>query len=222
MCGRFALFTEAADLVEQFGIEPLPVYAPRYNIAPSQPLLTVVFEDGNRRADWFNWGLLPSWAKDPKASKRPINARAETVAEKPSFRAAYRRRRCLVPASGYYEWVKVAGAKQPYYIEASDAACFAIAALWEYWERDGSAIITTALLTSAANDNLAAIHHRMPVVINPEHYALWLDPHAAASDIDPLLQPSTTGFNFYPVSTRVNSPANDSVECIEQVVTDAT
>jgi putative SOS response-associated peptidase YedK len=217
MCGRFALISDPAELAEQFGAELPARFAPRYNIAPSQALLSVRMEHGERRSALLQWGLLPSWAKDASASRRPINARAETVAEKPSFRAAYRRRRCLVPADGYYEWRSEDGRKQPYFIYRRDRASFAMAALWEYWEQDGSAIETCALLTCAANQIIAPVHHRMPVIIDSTDYSVWLDPAAGSTHVAHLLQASSDEtLAYYPVSTRVNLPANDSVECIEE------
>lgn len=222
MCGRFALFAEPDDLLAQFGIEPPEAYAARYNIAPSQPVLAVVEREQQRTVDLLSWGLLPSWSKDPSGSRRPINARAETVAEKPSFRAAFRRRRCLVPASGYYEWQKIAGGKQPVYIDRTDRSCFAIAGIWEYWERDGNVVVSLALLTCAANAALAPVHHRMPVIIEPDNFALWLAADAPAPDLQRLLAPAPAhNFATRNVSRRVNSPANDSPACVLPEAADA-
>ncbi|MGR8919921.1 MAG: SOS response-associated peptidase [Gammaproteobacteria bacterium] len=215
MCGRYALISDATELAEAFGVEMPPVFAPRYNIAPSQPVLIVRASERGREADIVEWGLLPSWSKDPRSARRPINARAETVAEKPSFRAAWRRRRCLVPANGYYEWAKRPGGKQPYYIHRRDDAPFAIAGIWEAWERDGNRIESCALLTCAASERLAAVHDRMPVTLAPAAYALWLG-EASDGDAAALLTPAPDdAFELRAVSTRVNAPANDSPECLE-------
>ena len=216
MCGRFALISDGRTLAEHFGVEISFALAPRYNIAPSQPLLVVRDDNGTRLVDHLSWGLVPSWSKDASASRRPINARAETVTEKPSFRNAYRRRRCLVPADGYYEWTKTEAGKQPVYIHPVNPGPLAIAGLWEYWERDGSAIVSCALLTCAANTGISAIHHRMPVLIPPEEYTRWLDHSDERSLPDDLLVPAASGrLAFHPVSKRVNSPGHDSAACIE-------
>ncbi|MGB1885486.1 MAG: SOS response-associated peptidase [Gammaproteobacteria bacterium] len=215
MCGRFALVSDGRAVAEQFGAEIPFALAPRYNIAPSQPLLVVREAQGGRLVDHLSWGLLPSWSKDAGAARRPINGRAETVSEKPSFRNAYRRRRCLVPASGYYEWVKQAESKQPVYIYPRQSTLMAIAGLWEYWEQDGNAIQSCALLTCAANQAISSLHHRMPVIIAAENYERWLD-HKSERDLpDELLAPAPEHLlGFHYVSKRVNSPANDSPECI--------
>lgn len=216
MCGRYALISDPAELAAQFDIAPPSRYAPRYNIAPSQPVLLVRNEDQRRASALLQWGLLPSWSKQAAASRRSINARAETVAEKPSFRAAFRRRRCLVPADGYYEWAARDGTKQPYFIYRADRAPFAIAGLWEYWERDGNVIESCALLTCAANGFLSRVHQRMPVLIEPKNYALWLSAETRPAELSDLLMPANDDiFALHAVTKRVNSPANDSRECIE-------
>lgn len=216
MCGRFVLHSDATTLAAQFGVTLDFAPTPRYNIAPSQPLLAIRDHEHRREATHLNWGLLPGWAKDAATARRPINARAETVADKPSFRNAWRRRRCLVPADGYYEWVKQAGGKQPVYISATDGGCFALAGLWEYWERDGSAIESCCLLTCAANSALAPYHHRMPVIIEVADYATWLARDAAPGDLTPLLAPAAPDrLRLHAVSKRVNSPAHDEPACIE-------
>ncbi len=220
MCGRFALSSDAETLAAEFDVAPPEQLAPRYNIAPSQPLLAVGALPDERVTTLFEWGLLPSWSKTVAGARRPINARAETVAGKPSFRAAFRRRRCLVPADGYYEWKALAGGKQPYYIHRADERCFAIAGIWEHWERDGAVIQSCALLTCAANDTLAAVHDRMPVIVAHEDYAAWLDPATPADSLARLLAPAADhAFALHAVSKRVNSPANDSRDNIRPVDT---
>lgn len=216
MCGRYALSAEAADIAAEFEVMLREPLAPRYNISPSQPVLVIREEVATRIATLLSWGLLPSWSRDAAMRGRLINARAETAASKPSFRSAYKRRRCLVPASGYYEWRATEGGKQPYYIHPADGGMFAIAGLWEHWERDGTVIETCALLTSAANDRLAAVHDRMPVVIARDAYAAWLDPTSSNAVLEPLLAPAPSArFTFHAVSRRVNSPRHDDRDCIE-------
>jgi putative SOS response-associated peptidase YedK len=216
MCGRYALISDPAELAAQFDVAPPSAFAPRYNIAPSQPVLLVRNENQRRTSACLQWGLLPSWSKEATAGRRPINARAETVAEKPSFRAAFRRRRCLVPADGYYEWAARDGTKQPYFIYRDDRAPFAIAGLWEYWERDGNIVESCALLTCAANGFLSRVHHRMPVLIEPKNYALWLSAETRPDALGDLLTPANDDiFALHAVTKRVNSPANDSQECID-------
>lgn len=218
MCGRFALTAPAPLLEQQFDVELGGPVAPRYNIAPSQPVLIVRRNVAAREAVLVSWGLVPFWADAPGTGARMINARAETVAGKPAFRAAFRRRRCLVPASGYYEWQARASGKQPWFIHPAASACCAIAGVWEHWERDGSVIESCALLTCAANARLHAIHDRMPVVIAPRDYAPWLDEATPATDLAPLLAaPADDAFALHPVARRVNSPRNDDAHCIEPV-----
>jgi putative SOS response-associated peptidase YedK len=174
MCGRYSLTTPTEALVALFAAGPLEGFSPRYNIAPTQLVPAVRMSEGERAWAWLRWGLIPSWAKDPAIGNRMINARAETVADKPAFRAALRRRRCLLPADGFYEWEKRDGAKQPYHIALADRAPFAFAGLWEHWQGD-EAIESCTILTTAANRRLAPIHPRMPVILAPEHYDIWLD-----------------------------------------------
>jgi putative SOS response-associated peptidase YedK len=178
-------------------------------------------EDGERRLDLLRWGLIPSWAKDPAVGARTINARAETVAEKPSFRAAFRRRRCLVLADGYYEWRKEGSKKQPYYIRMRDEAPFAFAGLWEYWSPgdDAETLETCTLITTEANELTRAIHDRMPVILPPDAYEVWLDPEL---DDRPrllsLLRPyESQALIADPVSTHVNNPKHDDPECVQVV-----
>lgn len=214
MCGRFTLTAVPEDLRAIFeGLEIPDEFAPRYNIAPSQPVAVISNQQPNK-LDFFVWGLIPSWAKDPKIGSRMINARAETLAEKPSFRAAYKRRRCLILADGFYEWQKVAGQKQkvPHYIQLKSQQPFAMAGLWEYWQSaDGSEINSCTIITTQPNSLLAKIHNRMPVILAPDTYPLWLSESEQSRDaLDPLLVPyPDSEMQHYPVSTLVNSPAND-------------
>jgi len=214
-------------LVEQFDIglesaRQLPLFEPRYNIAPTQDVLVVrERERGEREAAMLRWGLVPSWAKELQAGAPLINARAETVAEKPAFRTALRRRRCLIPADGFYEWQKASGAaargkKQPYYIHRRDERPFAFAGLWERWT-GGPEVESCTIVTTSANNTLSALHDRMPVILSEEDYALWLDPAVEdAAAVTPLLVPAAeVVLVAEPVSTHVNRVANDDPQCIE-------
>ena len=220
MCGRFTLFAPGNELARMFGVDAVPQVEPRYNIAPSQPVMSVRIspERGGREFSPLRFGLIPSWAKDPSIGDRMINARAETVAVKPSFRSAIRRRRCLVPADGFYEWQRAPGRKQPYYIRFRDGRPFAIASLWERWEGpDGSAVESCALITTAANDAISPMHDRMPVILASKDFDPWLDPSVPADDaILSLLRPfPADGMTAFPVGLQVNNPNVDRPSCIE-------
>lgn len=222
MCGRYMLARDAQSLAEEFGIAAPAHLAPRYNIAPTQPTLIVREEEKRRVATLVRWGLVPFWADDLAIGQRMINARAETVADKPAFRAAFRRRRCLVPADGYYEWQTRSGRKQPYWISATDARCFALAGLWEHWQRDGNELQTMSLLTCAANQRLREIHDRMPVIIARRHYATWLAAASPLAALQALLKPAADEtVVMRAVSTRVNSARNDGPDCIEPLAQNA-
>lgn len=222
MCGRFALLTTNEGLAEAFDISPdsvaeIPAAVERYNIAPTQPVAAVrLDESGARELTFFHWGLVPSWAKDPSFGSRLINARSETVAEKPSFRTAFKRRRCLIPASGFYEWRKENGRKQPIFIHPRDAAIFALAGLWESWQDpEGGVLQSCTILTTTPNNLVAPIHNRMPVIIAPEDYSMWLDPGERPELGLHLCRPyAAEKMAAYPVSTVVNNPRNDTAECI--------
>ena len=222
MCGRFTLRTPAHRLAEAFGVDALPNLAPRYNIAPTQDVVAIRRGDDGRELAMLRWGLIPGWAKDPAIGARMINARAETVAEKPSFRAAFRQRRCLIAADGFYEWRKTAEApkapKQPYYIRLESDAPFAIAGLWERW-RDpaGATVESCTLITTVANRELASIHHRMPVILAPADYDAWLEPRpASAAALHDLLRPYPgAAMTAIPIGRHVNNVRNDDPACIE-------
>ncbi|MBU4225558.1 MAG: SOS response-associated peptidase [Chloroflexi bacterium] len=219
MCGRFALTVDPTDLQEAFPEFTFPgQFAARYNIAPTQPVL-VIPNDGAGRADFFVWGLIPSWAKDPSIGARMINARAETLAEKPAFRAAFRYRRCLILADGFYEWQAQVGskAKIPHYIRLKSGRPFAFAGLWEDWHApDGSQVKSATIITTQPNDLMTRLHNRMPVILPPDACARWLEPAPRQpADLQGLLTPyPSEEMSAYPVSTLVNSPANDRPECI--------
>ena len=222
MCGRFTLRTDPETLTETFPGFTTPApdeMAPRYNITPSQGV-PVVPNNGDKTVEFFKWGLIPSWAKDPKIGNRMINARAETVAEKPSFRTAYKRRRCLILSDGYYEWRSDPGSKTktPIYIRLKSEKPFAFAGLWEAWSPniDDDPLLSCTIITTSPNSFLETIHHRMPVILEPDDYDRWLDPsEQTPKQLDGLLKPYPgEEMMAYPVSRFVNRPSNDSPECI--------
>ncbi len=220
MCGRFTLFDTAASLAEAFEVAEVPSLSPRYNIAPSQAVTAVRIppSGGAREVVLLRWGLIPSWAKDPSLGDRMINARAETAAGKPAFRSAIRRRRCLVPASGFYEWKRTNGRKQPYYIRRPDGKPFAFAGLWESWEGPGQAVVESCtILTTSANELLLPIHDRMPVIVSPADYDLWLSPEVRdPAELARLFRPCPPEeMTAFPVGTAVNNPKTDSPQLIE-------
>ncbi len=213
MCGRFLLSDPEAVIRDLFGVEPPPGLAPRYNIAPSQEV-PVARRRGTARDPeiaMLRWGLVPRWARDPSIGTRLINARAETAQEKPSFRSALRRRRCLVPADGFYEWQRVTGGKQPWLIRRRDRSGFAMAGLWERWRGPGGPLETFTILTTRPNSVVAPLHDRMPVIVAPEQFHLWLDPEIEDPEaLRPILAPAPAAdLEAYPVRTLVNDPAND-------------
>jgi putative SOS response-associated peptidase YedK len=218
MCGRFSLSSAPELLARHFDLEQPPDLAPRFNIAPMQDVATVRAPEagGKRVLELRRWGLVPRWAKDPTIGNRMINARAETVAEKPAFRDAFRLRRCLVPADGFYEWAAGSAPRQPYHIQLVDGSPFAMAGLWERWSRPGGEEIESCtLLTTSANQRIAELHHRMPVILEPESYDLWLDPTLRdAEPLLPLLCPlAGERIRFHAVSRRVNNPKHDDSSC---------
>lgn len=219
MCGRFTLAAKPTALATLFELDDILELAPRYNIAPTQPVAAVRLapHTTKREFTYLTWGLIPSWAKDIKMGSRMINARSETVAEKPAFRAAYKRRRCLIPADGFYEWQKLDGRKQPQFITMNDRKPFAIAGLWEHWESvEGSVIQSCTLLTTTPNAVVEPLHNRMPVILHPEDYNEWLYPDTDPGLLRHLLRPyPAEKMMAYPVSTYVNSPANDTPVCIQ-------
>ena len=224
MCGRYTQSKSAEIIAKAFQIDNVSDIKPRYNIAPTQSVLTVLqpSASANRQGKILHWGLIPSWAKDRKMASKLINARAETVAEKPAFRSAFRKRRCLVVADGFYEWQPQENKKQkqPFYFRLSDGEPFAFAGLWEHWQdATGEEIESCTVLTTEANDLMRPIHNRMPVILEPANYELWLDPEAIKPELlQPLLHPyPAEEMTAYPVSTAVNKPVNDSAECINSI-----
>jgi putative SOS response-associated peptidase YedK len=219
MCGRYTVIASPETIRALFGYQEQPNFPPRYNVAPTQPIAIVRLVEGKRHFALVRWGLLPSWVKDPKTFTLLINARGETAAEKPAFRAAMKRRRCLIPADGFYEWKAVGGRKQPYFIRAKSGEPFAFAGLWETWTGpNGEELETAAIVTTTANRTLAAIHDRMPVIVPPAAFDLWLD----SDTVDPttasaLIAPAPENLlEAFPVSTQVNRTANDNPKLVEE------
>ncbi len=220
MCGRYTLVTPVNKLAEQFEIDEFPsaTITSSYNIAPTQEVAAVLVEEEKRKLEMLKWGLIPSWADGPGIGNKMINARAETVSEKPSFRKAFKDRRCLILTDGFYEWQRTPDGKQPYYIRMKDGSPFAFAGLWEAW-RDEEEIRSCTIITTKANELVGEVHHRMPVILPPEDYELWLDPEFEEKEaLTSLLRPYTSGdMEAYPVSRWVNSPSNNAPDCIESV-----
>ena len=219
MCGRFSFTQPEKVVTEVFQLASVPSLSPRYNIAPTQLVPTILTNSDNRKRQlkMLRWGLIPSWSKDMKIGAKLINARAETVAEKPSFRAAFKRRRCLILADGFYEWQHQEKKKQPFYFRLQDQQPFAFAGLWEHWEKEAGEIIETCtIITTEANDLMRSIHDRMPVILDPKNYDLWLDPELQEREIlQSFLQPyQSEAMTVYPVSTKVNNAKVDSADCI--------
>ena len=223
MCGRFTLTADPSDLQEavnwvDFGNADI---SPRYNIAPSQGI-PVVTNDGKKKLDFFTWGLVPHWAKDPKIGFRMINARSETVATKPSFRNAFKKHRCLIPSNGFYEWKGTKGQKQPMFLTLPDGGPFAFAGLWEIWDNRGkeqTPYRSCTILTREASESVKPIHHRMPVILKPEAYDIWLDPDNQNIDsISAVIQRQIyTELTSIPVSKQVNSVKNNGPENIQAI-----
>lgn len=216
MCGRFAFYSPSEATAALFGVTTSTEVVPRYNIAPTQFVAAVRRGEQNTpELAMLRWGLVPFWAKDPSIGNRMINARSETVAEKPSFRSAYRKRRCLILADGFYEWSKAADGKTPYFISRADGSPFAFAGLWESWSSEDSdeSLESTAIITAAASDFMAQLHQRMPVVIHPDLADRWLDgdPELLTEVIE-----NSPEFRAWPVDRRVNNARNEGAELIDR------
>ncbi len=216
MCGRFTLHHSTEDIAERFGVEQVLMdLVPRYNIAPSQPVSAIVQHE-SRTLERFKWGLVPSWAQDPAVGNRMINARSESASEKPAFRDAFRRHRCLIPASGYYEWKRVRERSLPQYIYRADEDPFVMAGLWEQWNAPGGAVVRTcAVLTTEPNPFAAAIHNRMPAILTGEDGERWLDSHSDVSVLQSLLHPyAHDDLAAHEVGVGVNKAGFDDPTCV--------
>lgn len=224
MCGRYTLTASPEAIRNFFRYAEQPNFPPRYNIAPTQPIAVVRLINRQRQFALMRWGLLPSWVKDPKSFSLIVNARGEGVLDKPAFRAAMKRRRCLIPADGFYEWKAGGPRKQPYYIHAKSGEPLAFAGLWETWTGpNGEELDTVAIITTDANRTVNLLHDRMPVVVPPEAFDLWLDSdNVDATTAAALIMPAPDGLlEVWPVSTDVNRVANDNAHLIEQVAEQA-
>ena len=217
MCGRYSLSASSETIVEHFQLLRQLRFQPSYNIAPSQKILSIVeLDDQSRKAVKLFWGLVPSWSKDTKNSSHLINARAETVREKPSFRAAFKHRRCLIPADGFYEWAKNADRKQAFHIHRADNQLFAFAGLWEQWQHETDTLYSCTIITAAATELMQPIHDRMPVIIPQERYHQWMDKSANPEQAFALLDNAAyTEMTTTPVSDWVNNPRHDDERCIQ-------
>ena len=220
MCGRFTLRCPAKEVADLFSVLDMPALTVRYNIAPSQPVLCVGQNAGKRAAGFMRWGLVPEWAGDPEGGTKLINARAETVASKDTFRDAFRKRRCLIPADAFYEWKAEGRGKQPYLFQRPDGKPFAIAGLWERWlPANGPQLLTCCLITTTPNTVAKQVHNRMPVVFTEEGaFAAWLDPKATPADLQPLLKPAPDeALAVVKVSKAANDARFDGPECVQTI-----
>ena len=221
MCGRYLLISPVEAMRRYFDVGGLMNLPPRYNIAPTQDAPVVrLDQEGRRELIQMRWGLVPPWAKDLSMGARCINARSESVAEKPAFRDAFRRRRCLVPTDGFFEWQKQGKSRQPWWIGPTGGGSMALAGLWERWRApDGSVVRTYAVITTEANDLVAPLHDRMPVAVAPEEFAPWLDPETPPERLQEMLRPfPSERMSAHPVSRRLNDARNDDPDCIAPIV----
>ena len=224
MCGRFVQNSPIETLQQNFNIRTIaPDIIPNYNVAPTQKILAIIKHDNENKLERLHWGLVPFWAKDISIGFRMINARAETVSQKPSFRNAFRKRRCLIPADGFYEWKGEKGNKQPYYVFTSSDNPFAFAGLWESWtdkkSDEGSVYKFCTIITTSASESIREIHHRMPVILNPKFHEKWLNSEIQdPKELEIILQDGIThDIKYYPVSTLVNSVKNNDPNCIKPI-----
>lgn len=217
MCGRYQLTATPESIAEHFQLHRLPRFESSYNIAPARKILTIVeLDDHSRKAVNLFWGLVPSWSKDTKNSSHLINARMETVREKPSFRSAFKHRRCLIPTDGFYEWQKLEVGKQAFHLHRQDNQVFAFAGLWEQWQHETETLYSCTIITTAANQLMQPIHDRMPVIISPDDYQKWLDKTDEGDHAFGLLgDQSYDLMAATPVSDWVNNPLHDSERCIQ-------
>jgi len=221
MCGRYVIFSLALELESYFNTEP-PAFelTPNYNVAPTREVPVILQQDGARQIKKRHWGLVPFWAKDTTIGSRMINARVETLASKPAFKAALKHRRCLIPANGFYEWAARPGGKQPYYFHLPSSEPMAFAGLWEIWKPgEGEPYKSCTIITTEASESVRDIHDRMPLILKPEAFGHWLDPENKNPDrIEILLKTGlVTDLGQYPVSRLVNRVENNSAECIRRI-----
>jgi len=216
MCGRYNLLATPEQVIDMYQLHRLPRYETSYNIPPGQKILTIVqLDDGSYKAVYLHWGLIPHWAKERKISHNLINARAETIAEKPAFKSAYQQRRCLIPATGFYEWQKTEQGKQAYCISRPDQQLFAFAGLWEYWEHDRETVYSCTIITTTANQLINPIHSRMPVIISHNNINHWLDKQAPRETTQQLLaSDGYDGMALKQISDWVNSPSHNDKNCL--------
>lgn len=221
MCGRYALYALPEEIRSRFGLNSAPHYLPSYNVAPSQTILGVAMgPEGEHLLGRYRWGLIPHWAKEI-GRYSTINARSETVASKPAYREPFREHRLLIPASGYYEWKQQGDGKQPYFIHPRDNQLLAFAGLWDRWRPPtghGETLVSAAIIVTEANSDTRSVHERMPVILSPDHWDIWLDPEQQNTDtLEALLRPAPAGtLDAYPVSTAVNSPRNNQAELLRR------
>ena len=215
MCGRFTLKTPERVKFDALNTYDPDDLVPRYNIAPSQNVLTILERNSEREATFLRWGLIPFWSKEPKGF---INARAETVEQKPAFNESFQRRRCLIPADGFYEWERNGKISQPYYFQMKDQAPFAFAGIWDRWKSDGDWITSCAIVTTKANELLATVHHRMPVIVPPESHDLWLNEESRSTDLKEILMPfPASEMTSHAVSRDVNDTKTDGEHLLQPV-----
>ncbi|MBO0347627.1 SOS response-associated peptidase [Phormidium pseudopriestleyi FRX01] len=221
MCGRFSFYQAPETVAELFQLAGIPQIKPRYNIAPTQSVSTVLQQEETqeRQFQMMRWGLIPFWAKDVKMGAKLINARSETVSEKPSFRSPFKHRRCWILADGFYEWETTDSGKQPFYFQLKDGEPFAFAGLWERWQSpEGESIESCTILTTEANELMSRIHVRMPVILSPTSRDRWLDSATPPEELHPLLTPyDSQEMIGYPVSRMVNTPKTDSPDCVQRI-----
>lgn len=225
MCGRYTLTSKGDEVALLFDLSEIPSLPPRYNLAPTQEaaVVRVPASGAPRHLDFLRWGLVPYWADDPKIGNRMINARSEGVADKPAYRSSFRKQRCLIPTDGFYEWKKEGKLKQPYHIRRKDRQPFAFAGLWSRWrpkEGGGEPLETFTILTTDSNELIRPLHDRMPVILDPASFDLWLDPSVGdPARLQELLVPyDGSVMETVPVSRAVNSPANDTPDCLAPLV----
>ncbi|MFD2672544.1 SOS response-associated peptidase [Marinicrinis sediminis] len=219
MCGRFTFTLSLEDLMAYLGVEQVQFdFEPRYNIAPTQKVIAAIEANRERRVGQLQWGLIPNWSKDERIGSKLINARSETIVQKPSFRMPFQRKRCLIPADGFYEWKRETDRKQPYRITLADRQIFSFAGLYDSWKHpDGYDVHTCTLLTTAPNETMETIHDRMPVILHRADEARWLSPALSDEERLSLLRPYTGAMEAYPVSTAVNSARYDHPDCIQPI-----